>query len=76
MMKPIEQLKALLNAGAALVVDANGTPTNGLIELAAQARASGAHITFSNVRHKPTTDLEKIAAEGGKAVTFDLSEAQ
>jgi threonine dehydrogenase-like Zn-dependent dehydrogenase len=72
-VKPASDILNLLRHGAHVIVDATGAGTPTLLELAAAARAAKGHVTLTGLNHKPASDLEAIAANGGPHVTLELS---
>lgn len=71
-MPPATWILELLEAGAAVTVDALPATAPDLRAMAEAARRHGARLTLANVRGKPWEVLKETARIGGGNVAFDL----
>ena len=65
-----QDLVQIVMNGGGLELDAQAIPTMLLVQLAANAQASGARLLFRGMGARPTQDLVQIAVNGKGAVVF------
>ena len=70
-MKPIQDLVQIAAAGGGFRMKGGQKQTSDLVQIAAAASKSGAHIIFIGLTMRPQSDLMQIAAAGKGCVFFE-----
>ncbi len=70
-MKPINEIVQIAAAGGGFRIKANVKTTSELVQIAAAASKTGAHIIFTGLKVRPQDELVQIAAAGKGCVFFD-----
>ena len=67
----VDSLVRIVAAGGGLIIDCHGHTTDGLVRIAAAAKAKGSKIILTNCANFTTDSLVKIGAAGDGNVIFD-----
>ncbi|WOH55295.1 hypothetical protein [Bradyrhizobium sp. BWC-3-1] len=70
-LRSVEELMRIASAGGGFRLDAHHRSTEDLMKIAYCSKASGARITFTNMAHRQTNDLIRIASSGAGNVSFE-----
>jgi len=70
-LKPINELVQIAAAGGGFRIKVNVKSTTDLVQIAAAASKTGAHIIFIGLKTRPPDELVQIAAAGKGCVFFD-----
>jgi DNA replication protein len=70
-LKPINELVQIAAAGGGFRIKVNVKSTTDLVQIAAAASKTGAHIIFIGLKTRPQDELVQIAAAGKGCVFFD-----